>query len=407
MHVSFFWRTNIPYHRRKEDRASMRMSSFGGKLRRLRSVCLPILKQEAVLVTSVICAVFTMFIVPPSPAYLDYIDFRVLALLFCLMAVVAGVQACGLFTVMAERLLSGRKHFRALCLLLVLLPFFSSMLITNDVALLTFVPFAIVVLGLIDRMNYLIYIVTLQTLAANLGSMATPVGNPQNLFLYSRYGISITHFLSTMLPYTLISLAGLVLATLFVRNERIEVQFDTRQTLQNPRQLALMSGLFVLCLLSVLHLIHYAYVLGAAVLILLFFARSLFRRVDYSLLATFVFFFICAGNIGYMEPLQQFFSRIMGQSAAVSSILASQLISNVPAAVLLSGFTDSWRQLLIGTNLGGLGTLIASLASLISFKIYLKTANARPLAFLRIFTQTNLVGLLVLVTAAFLLGQLS
>ncbi len=363
----------------------------------------PILKEEAVLVTAFLCAVLTMFFVPPSSAYLDYIDFRVLALLFCLMVVVAGVQSCGLFEVLAQRLLSGSKSIRYLCLLLILMPFFGSMLITNDVALLAFVPFAIVVLNVIGRPQDLILVVTAQTLAANLGSMATPIGNPQNLFLYSKFHISISSFLAAMLPYTLLSLVGLALMVLLFKKESIEVRFDTLKTISNPHQVMLMSVLFLLCLLSVLHLIHYGIVLALVLAAMLLFARGLFRKADYSLLATFVFFFICAGNIGQMDLIRNFLTSMMDKSSLVSSVLASQVISNVPAAVLLSGFTEQWKELLVGVNVGGLGTLIASLASLISFKLYLKTPEARPLKYLGIFTVANAAGLLVLLAAAIML----
>jgi Na+/H+ antiporter NhaD/arsenite permease-like protein len=362
-----------------------------------------IIKQEAVLVTAFLCAMLTMFIVPPSSAYLDYIDFRVLALLFCLMVVVAGVQSCGLFDVLAQRLLSGSKSIRYLCLLLILMPFLGSMLITNDVALLAFVPFAIVVLDMIGRPQYLIMVITAQTLAANLGSMATPIGNPQNLFLYSKFHIPISSFLAAMLPYTLLSLVGLALMVLVFKKESIEVRFDTVKTISNPRQLVLMAVLFLLCLLSVLHLIHYGVVLAVVLASMVLFAKQLFRKADYSLLATFVFFFICAGNIGQMDILRNFLTSMMGKSSLISSVLASQVISNVPAAVLLSGFTEQWKELLVGVNVGGLGTLIASLASLISFKLYLKTPGARPLKYLGVFTVANAAGLLVLLAAAIML----
>lgn len=357
-------------------------------------------KQEAVLVTALFCAVLTMFFVPPSPAYLDYIDFRVLALLFCLMVVVAGVQRCGLFDVLAQRLLSGSKQIRLLSLLLVMMPFVGSMLMTNDVALLAFVPFAIVVLNMIGRQHDLILVITAQTLAANLGSMATPIGNPQNLFLYSKFHIPIFSFFSAMLPYTLLSFLGLVLMVFLFKKESIQVRFRSLRTISNPRQVVLMGALFLLCLLSVLHLIHYGVVLALVLAAMLLFARDLFRKADYSLLATFVCFFICAGNIGQMDGIRNFLTSIMDKSTLVSSVLASQVISNVPAAVLLSGFTDHWKELLIGVNVGGLGTLIASLASLISFKLYLKTPGARPLKYLGVFTVANAAGLLVLLAAA-------
>lgn len=200
-----------------------------------------------------------MFFVPPSAIYLTYIDFRVLALLFCLMAVVAGLQDCGLFAVLAQRLLSGKRRMRLLSLVLVLLPFFSSMLITNDVALLAFVPFTLLALGLVGRMERAIYPVALQTAAANLVSMATPVGNPQNLFLYAQYRIPAGAFFAVTLPVALVSLAGLTLAALCVKPEGIEVRFPDRQVLRAKGQPALMAALFLLCLLSVFHVLHYGW----------------------------------------------------------------------------------------------------------------------------------------------------
>lgn len=364
-------------------------------------------KQETVLITAFLCSLLTMIWVPPASSYIGYIDFRVLILLFCLMVTVAGFQQCGLFETMAEKLLARARNLRTLFLVLVLLPFFGSMLITNDVALIAFVPFAIVVLGIVNQMHRLAYVIVLQTLAANLGSMTTPVGNPQNLFLYSKFHIPVSGFFALMLPYAAMSLIALAAAVFLVRKESITVQFPERNALRNTPMLVLLSILFLLCLLSVFHLVPAIVVLAAVVLSLLIFDRGLLRRADYGLLLTFVFFFICAGNIGQIDSLRQFLSGIMHQNATEASILTSQVISNVPAAVLLSGFTDNWRTLLVGTNLGGMGTLVASLASLISFKLYVKSAGARPWRYLLLFSAANAVGLALLVSAAMALGQLS
>ena len=360
-------------------------------------------KREAVLVISFLCAVVSMFFVPPSGAYLSYVDFRVLCLLFCLMAVVAGFTRCGLFAVLAEKLLCGRKNFRLLSLILVMLPFFTSMLITNDVALITFVPFTVLVLRLVGREKNLIYLVVLQTIAANLGSMTTPVGNPQNLFLYSHFSISIGTFFQTMLPLSVLSLFALAAASLGVKGEIIQVSFPRRQTIQEPRLLGLLLALFVLCLLCVCHLLHYLVVFALVVICLLLFARGLFPKVDYCLLLTFVCFFIFAGNMGNIPAVQQFLAGLLEKNTLLSSLAASQVISNVPAAVLLSGFSQDWQGLLLGTNIGGLGTMIASLASLISFKAYMRADQPNPGRYLLVFTVANVVGLVVLVAAAFVL----
>lgn len=361
-------------------------------------------RREAVLVISLACALLSMLAVPPDAAYAGYIDMRVLCLLFCLMAVVAGLQQCGLFTVLAQRLLTGRKQLRLLYLALVLLPFFCSMLITNDVALITFVPFTVLVLSHIDRMDALIRVVVLQTLAANLGSMATPVGNPQNLFLCSYYGLGFGAFLRVVLPLPLVSLLALSAAALWTRGETIEITFPQREDIQQPRLFALLCLLFALCLLSVVHVLHYGIVTAAVALSLLLFARSLFARVDYALLLTFVGFFIFAGNIGRIEAVRNVLELLLGRSAYWTSVLASQVISNVPAAVLLSGFTDNWRALLAGVDVGGLGTPIASLASLISLKLYLRADNASLPRYLLVFTLANIAGLVLLSAAAFLFG---
>jgi len=360
------------------------------------------MRREAVLCVAALCAILSMLAVPPSATYLGYIDLRVLCMLFCLMSVVQGLEFCNLFEVLAQKLLSGKRQARLLMLVLVLLPFFSSMLVTNDVSLITFVPFTILVLNLIGREDSLAWVVVLQTLGANLGSMATPVGNPQNLFLYSRYGLSAGEFFSAVLPVTLVSLLGLAAAALLMRRETIEVTFERKAQIHNPRLLLLYSGLFLLCLLSAFHLLQY-WVLTAAVLVcMLLFSRRVLLKVDYGLLFTFVCFFIFAGNMGEIAAVRNFLTGLLNRSTLLSSVLASQVISNVPAAVLLSGFTEHWKALLLGVDVGGLGTPVASLASLISLKLYLRAPGARPLYYLGIFTLANLIGLAVLLPLAFL-----
>lgn len=361
-------------------------------------------RREPVLVISFFCAVASMFWVPPSSAYGAYFDWKVLSLLFCLMAVVAGLQECNVFAVFCQKLLIGRKRMGLLSLILVLLPFFASMLITNDVALITFVPFTIVVLSMIQRRQYLIYLIVLQTIAANLGSMATPVGNPQSLFLYEKFHLSVGDYFRLMLPFALVSLVCLAAAALLVKNETIQVEFSAREALQHPRKLCLFCGLFALSLLCVFRVLPYPWALGAVVLALLLWDRPLFSRIDYGLLLTFLCFFVFAGNMGNIGAVREFLNSLLERSAMLTSLLASQVISNVPAAVLLSGFTQDARGLLVGTNLGGLGTLIASLASLISFRYYLCLEEAKPLRYLGVFTGLNLAGLTVLIALALFLS---
>ena len=359
------------------------------------------LRREPVLSISFVCALVSAFFVPPSAAYLDYIDLRVLCLLFCLMAVVAGLQECGLFLVLAQRLLVGERPVRLISLTLILLPFFCSMLVTNDVALITFVPFAILVLEMVGRRDLLIPIISLQTVAANLGSMATPVGNPQNLFLYAHFSLSMGDFLSLLLPLTLISLVALAAAGLYFGGKGwISVSFPEQVRLSSPKHLALYLVLFGLCLLSVCRILPYGILTVIVIVALLLARRQLLGQVDYMLLLTFVCFFIFSGNLGQMPAVRSALGDLLARSPLLCSAAASQVISNVPAAVLLSGLTEDWKGLLAGVDVGGLGTPVASLASLISMKFYLRSREAKPLPYFLWFTAANVVGLLVLLPAA-------
>lgn len=361
-------------------------------------------KKEPVFVIALICAIVSAFFVPPTAAYLGYIDLRVLCLLFCLMAVVAGLQECGVFLVLAQKLLSGQRPMRGITLMLVLLPFFSSMLVTNDVALITFVPFAILVLQMIDRAQLLIPVICLQTVAANLGSMATPVGNPQNLFLYAKYQLSMGDFLSLLLPLTILSLVLLAAACLvFGGKGTLHISFPESVTLQRPKTLAVCAVLFVLCLLSVCRVLDYRILTGIVIVALLIVRPQLLKHVDYMLLLTFVCFFVFSGNLGELPAIREALSSILNRNALLTSAAASQVISNVPAAVLLSGLTDNWRGLLLGVDVGGLGTPVASLASLISLKFYLRSPESKIGQYMKWFTAANVVGLVILLAAALLL----
>ena len=212
-------------------------------------------KKEPVFVIAAICAVVSMTLVPPSKEYLGYIDFRVLELLFCLMSAVAGMQEEGVFLVLSQKILTGRKSIRLLMLTLVMLPFFASMLITNDVSLITFVPFAVLVLELTGQSRLLPWVVTLQTIAANIGSMLTPVGNPQNLYLSSYYGLAAGDFFAVTVPVVVLSFVLLAICCVAGKNSSIEVHFEKKETIHSKKRLGLFAALFLVSLLSVFHLL--------------------------------------------------------------------------------------------------------------------------------------------------------
>ena len=353
------------------------------------------LKREPVLVISALAAAVSCFLVPPDAGYIDYIDFRTLSLLYALMTVVAGLRKAGVFAALAHTLCLRAKNTRAIGMILVCLCFFSSMLITNDVALLTFVPFSIIVLGMAGRGQELIRVVVLQTVAANLGSMLTPVGNPQNLYLYSRFELSMGDFLLTTLPVWLLSLVLVLGCCFFLSGAGFSAALDEKPAIER-KPLWLYLALFAVCLLTVIRLLPWPVMLGIVILVVLLLDRPTLLEADFMLLLTFVAFFIFAGNLARIEAVDSLLRRLLSGREYWTALLASQVISNVPAALLLSGFTDNAKALLLGVNVGGLGTPIASLASLISLKLYSRSDDARLGKFLLEFTVVNVVLLIVL-----------
>lgn len=361
------------------------------------------LKKEKVLSIALILAVLSMFFVHPDAGYADYIDLRVLALLFCLMLLVKGFQSVGLLDWLIERLFGGIANSRRMGQILIGICFFSSMLMTNDVALITFVPFAVLTLKRCAMEKMMIRVVVLQTLAANLGSMFTPIGNPQNLYLFSVSGISTGRFFQTMLPVTVVSFVLLWLATFLLPKEEIRldrIELEAGTALSKPL-LAVYTILFVMNLLVVFRVVSWLPVLILTIAVMLALRKfALFRKVDYALLLTFVGFFVFVGNIGRVPAISQAIGQILTGREILVSALFSQFLSNVPAAILLSGFTDQFEALMLGTNIGGLGTLIASMASLISYKEYAASSDSKKGKYLLTFTIYNVIGLVILLLFA-------
>ena len=352
-------------------------------------------RREPVLLIAALAALLSCAAVPPDAAYAGYFDWRTLALLYCLMVVVAGLRQAGLFSHLAHTLCLRASNVRAMGLLLVLLCFFSSMLITNDVALLTFVPFAVVVLGMAHRERDLIRVVALQTVAANLGSMLTPVGNPQNLFLYSHFDLTVADFVRMTLPVWTVSLVLTAAGCLLLPGEKADVFLGEAPGIEKPR-LGVYLGLLAVCLLTVARVIPWPVMLAVCVAALLVYDRRALRDADFMLLLTFAAFFIFAGNLARLDAVDALLRKMLSGREYLTALLASQVISNVPAALLLSGFTDNARALLLGVDVGGLGTPIASLASLISLKLYAHAEHARPGKYLAEFTAWTLALLAIL-----------
>lgn len=382
-------------------------------------------QKETVCCIAFLLAVISMCFVVPSKNYISYIDFRVLALLFCLMAVVRGFSSIGVFTRLGTMLLTHVHSLRMLSALFIFLCFFFSMLITNDVALITFVPFTILVLSMAEQKKFLIPVIVLETIAANLGSMLTPLGNPQNLYLYTISGLSIGAFVLIMLPYSFVSAILLLIFILFLPKDTVStataantanstntvtasntsnVICEAVKARKNSRILfTAYLILFFLCLLTVLHILPYQIMFLLVLTGFLLLDYRVLKDVDYFLLLTFLCFFIFIGNMKQISLVNELISKLLVHHEVLMGIGASQIISNVPAAILLSGFTDDYSALLIGVNLGGLGTLIASLASLISFKFYTNSNGSDTRRFLGIFTLYNVIFLGVLFVLSLIL----
>lgn len=355
-----------------------------------------LIKKNMVCTIALVLAILSMFIYPPSYEYFNYINFDVLILLFCMMIVVEGFSQSGLFKKIACVLLSKIRDTRKLALCFIFICFFLSMLITNDVVLITFVPFTIMVMDMIGLQKNILYLIVLETVAANLGSMMTPIGNPQNLYLYSISELDIIDFCAIILPYTAISGILLIISSMFIKKEQIMELSDFSDGVTKNINFYIYIVLFILCIFSVLKIFNYYLLFATVVLLGILFFRKLFFKIDYVLLLTFIGFFVFVGNIGRVDIIKDIVNSLLDGNEVFVSIGLSQIISNVPATLFLSGFSDNYSALLIGVNLGGLGTLIASMASLISYKFYSQTENSNNKCYLAIFTLINLIFLFVL-----------
>lgn len=353
------------------------------------------MKKDPILWVSGLLAVISCFIITPDLAYAEYVNWRVLAILGALMLVVGSLGNIGFFDYLTSKLLSSVKNQRMASIILVVLSFILSMFMTNDVTLVTLVPFALVTIGSFGDKKSLMYTLILMTCAANLGSMMTPIGNPQNLYLYTNYKMTLSEFLILMAPFTILSFV-LIIAGCFIlvkkgsgsSSAEIKPKPDALKTI-------ICIVLFVVAFLSVIDVLHYLIMLAVIVAAMLILDRKSFLKVDYSLLITFVFFFILIGNLGRMDVIHNTISSVVDKAPVLTAVLSSQIISNVPAAMLLSAFTSDGKALVIGTNLGGLGTLIASMASLITYKIYIRD-NKDGGKYIAAFSVVNVIMLVIL-----------
>ena len=359
-------------------------------------------RKNVVMVVAMVAAMITCFIVPPDRAYLDYFDVKTLTCLFCVLAVVCALKNINFFYTLARKIILVFKNARMSILALVYITFIGSMLIANDMALLTFLPLGLFVLSTTGKGKYMAFTFIMQNIAANLGGMLTPFGNPQNLYLYTKFAIPNGEFIQIMLPPFLLAVALItVCCMIFVQPEPLELK-DEKVVMPAGRTVIYLL-LFALAIAIVFRGIPYWIGLIIIPAFLLVMDRKALKMVDYPLLMTFVFFFIFSGNMARIDAVRNLFSWLLEKSTLLFSVLSCQVISNVPSAILLSQFTENYRELLLGVNIGGVGTLIASLASLITFREYTKNNKGKTRYYVLLFSAFNFAFLIILALFEFVI----
>ena len=354
------------------------------------------LRKNITMTVALIAALVTALVIPFDEKYLDYFDFKTLTCLFCVLAVVCALKNINFFYILAKKIVECFKNVRLCVLSLEYITFIGSMLIANDMALLTFLPLGYFVLSTTGKEKYMAFTFIMQNIAANLGGMLTPFGNPQNLYLYTKFSIPNGEFMRIMAPpFALSVLLITICCVVFVKSEPLSVIEEDKTELP-PFRTALYLALFMLAILIVFRGVPYYIGLIVIPLVLFFADKKALARVDYPLLLTFVFFFVFAGNMARIPLVRAFFSYFLEKSTLLFSVISCQFISNVPSSILLSQFTSNYADLLVGVNIGGVGTLISSLASLITFREYTKHNPKKAGRYVLLFSAFNFAFLIIL-----------
>ena len=352
------------------------------------------LKSNMMLTVALAAAIATVFFVPIDMEYPGYFDLKTISCLFCVLAVVCALKNVNLFFVIASGIVKRFRNIRICTIALVYITFIGSMFITNDMALITFLPLGFIILSMTDMRRHMAYVFVLQNIAANLGGMLVPFGNPQNLYLFTKYDIPVGEFVEIMLLPFAASMILLTLCCLAIRPEPLELNIGVASYDGNQTIICLV--LFALTIAVVFGFVPYPIGLIVVTGTLLVTDRQSLKMVDYSLIGTFAAFFVFSGNMARIPVVRELFSALLDKSALAVAALSSQVISNVPSAILLSEFTDDYRSLMLGVNIGGVGTLIASLAGLITYREYLKHEPGGSARFMGIFSGLGFGFLAVL-----------
>lgn len=360
------------------------------------------LKKNTVMVIAFAAALITCIFVPVDREYIGYFDFKTFSCLFCVLAVVCALKNINFFYILARKVVQYFKTTRMSILAIVYITFIGSMLIANDMALLTFLPLGYFVLSTTHKEGYMAFTFIMQNVAANLGGMLTPFGNPQNLYLYTKFNIPTGEFMSIMAPPFILAIIIITVCCLLIKSEPLQIKDEKIEL--SPWRTVVYILLFALSIAIVFRTIPYVAGLVIIPVSLIFLDKEALKSVDYPLLLTFVFFFIFAGNMARIDVIREFFGGLLQKNTLIYSILSCQVISNVPSAILLSQFTTNYHDLLLGVNIGGAGTLIASLASLITFREYIKHNPGVTMQYIGLFSAVNFGFVIILTGAMMLIG---
>ena len=355
-----------------------------------------VLKKEIVLVIAVFLTIITCFIVPIDEKYIGYFDMKTLISLFCILSVVAGLKNTNIFELISEKIVKRFTTRRTVILSLIFGTFFFDTIVANDMSLIIFLPLTYLVLHSTNNDKFLGITFIMQTIAANMGGMITPYGNPQNLYLYSHYNIPTLEFVQILLPQSIMVAILLIICSLFIKNEPlIKLKENSNKNIDKKR-LIIYTILFVLVILTIFRVIPYIITFLITLIIMLLFDEKRFKHIDYSLILTFITFFIFSGNISRIEEIKIFFENIANNNLLFAGLTSCQVISNVPTAIFLSKFTMNYTDLLIAVNIGSLGIMTSSLASLITLKEFLKHQPKKIWKYLLTFTIVNTIFLIIL-----------
>ena len=364
-------------------------------LKKIKDGVIGFVKKEVVLSVAIVAMIITMFFVPVDKEYLEYFEYKTLIALFCMLAVVAGLKSTNIFELVSKKLIGLFKTRRAVIYCLVYGTYLFDMIVANDMSLITFLPLTYLVLHKTNNDKYLAFTFIMQTIAANMGGMITPYGNPQNLYPFSFYEIAIPEFFKALLLQAITVAVMLFICVLFVKNEPLTLKNEEKFEIKK-KELAVYAVLFVLVILSIFRVVPHVVTLALVILAVLIVDRKRFKYVDYALLATFCVFFVFSGNMARIDAVKELISVIVEKNTLIAGVVSCQFISNVPTAIFLSKFTQNWQDLLIAVNIGSLGIIISSLASLITLKEYLKHQPEGLKKYMIKFTLLNTTFLVVL-----------